>query len=240
MYKGKKILGLIPARSGSKGLPQKNILPLLGKPLIAWTIEQALASKYLDKVIVSTDNEEIAEIAKKYGAKVPFMRPKELASDDAKSIDVITHAIDWFEVNNDFNELVMLLQPTSPLRTSGDIESAIELLFSRKAQSIVSVCEVDHHPYWANILPVDGCMKDFLRQEYANRNRQELPVFYRLNGAIYLACCNYLKIQKNYFGNETYAYIMPRERSIDIDNEIDFKFAEYLLQRALFYPCPKT
>ena len=232
MYKGKNILGLIPARGGSKGLPRKNIKPLLGKPLIAWTIEQALASKYLDRVVVSTDDKEIAEISKKYGAEVPFMRPKELAKDNAKGIDVVLHAIDWLKENDNRKQydLIILLQPTSPLRTTEDIDKAIELLFLKEAKAIVSVCEVDHHPLWANTLPEDGSMKDFIRREVMNKNRQELPIFYRLNGAIYLAYCDYIKKQKSFFGEKTFAYIMPRERSVDIDDEIDLKLAEILIK----------
>jgi len=232
MYKGKNILGLIPARGGSKGLPRKNIKPLLGKPLIAWTIEQALASEYLDKVIVSTDEKEIADISKKYGAEVPFIRPKELAEDNAKGIDVVLHAIDWLKENNKQKQydLIMLLQPTSPLRITEDIDKAIELLFSKDAKAIVSVCEVDYHPLWSNTLPEDGCMKDFIRKEIINKNRQELPIFYRLNGAIYLTYCKYLKERKSFFGKETFAYIMPKSRSVDIDNEIDFKLAEILIK----------
>lgn len=235
MSKGKKILGLIPARGGSKGLPRKNIKPLLGKPLIAWTIEQALASKYLNRVVVSTDDKEIAEISKKYGAEVPFIRPKELAEDNAKGIDVVLHAIDWLKENDKQKQydLIMLLQPTSPLRKSEDIDKAIELLFLKEAKAIVSVCEVDHNPLWTNTLPEDGCMKDFIRKEIMNKNRQELLVFYRLNGAIYLAYCNYLKQCKNFIGKETFAYKMPRERSIDIDSEIDLNLAEVLIKNKI-------
>lgn len=230
MYKEKSILGLIPARGRSKGLPRKNKRLLLGKPLIAWTIEQALASKYLDRVVVSTDDEEIVEISKKYGAEAPFMRPKKLATDDAKGIDVVLHTINWVEENNNKHyDLLMLLQPTSPLRTSKDIDKAVELLFSKKAQAIVSVCETEHHPYWSNTLPEDGCMKDFIRAEIKNKNRQELLVFYRSNGAIYLAYWSYLKQQRSFLDKETFAYIMPEERSIDIDNQIDFKLAEILM-----------
>jgi len=231
MYKEKTILGLIPARGGSKGLPRKNIRPLLGKPLIAWTIEQAKVSKYVDKVVVSTDDEEIAEVAKQYGAKVPFMRPKELARDDTPGIDVVFHAMNWFTKNkNKQYDLIILLQPTSPLRTAEDIDKAIELLFLKKAKAIVSVCEVDHHPLWTNTLPENGCMKDFIRKEIMNKNRQELPTFYGLNGAIYLAYWDYIKEQKGFFGKETFAYIMPKERSVDIDSELDLKLAEILMK----------
>ena len=235
MYKEKTILALIPARGGSKGLPRKNIRPLLGKPLIAWTIEQAKASKYIDRVVVSTDDEEIADVAKKYGAEVPFMRPKELATDEAKGIDVVFHAMGWFRKNekNKQYDLIMLLQPTSPLRTADDIDKAIELLFLKKAKAIVSVCEVDHHPLWANTLPENRCMKDFIRKKIMNKNRQELPTFYRLNGAIYLAYWDYIKEQKGFFGKETFAYIMPKERSVDIDGEIDLRLAEILGENSI-------
>jgi len=233
LYKDKNILGLIPARGGSKGLPRKNIKPLLGKPLISWTIEQALASKYLDRIIASTDDKGIADISKKYRAEVPFIRPKELAEDNTKGIDVVLHAVDWLKENDKRRQydLIMLLQPTSPLRATEDIDKVIELLFLKKAKAIVSVCEVDHHPLWVNTLPEDGCMKDFIRKEIMNKNRQELPVFYRLNGAIYLAYCNYLKQCKSFMGKETFAYIMPKERSIDIDNKIDFELAENMLKK---------
>lgn len=230
MYKDRRILGVIPARGGSKGLPKKNLKPLMGKPLIVWTIEQAKGSKYLDQVIVSTEDEVIADISIKNGANVPFPRPKELATDDAKIIDVIIHAMDSLEMNRDCYDLFMLLQPTSPLRISEDIDCAIELLFARKAQTIVSVCETEHHPYGANILPADGNMQDFLKSEVINKNRQELPTFYRINGAVYLAYCDYIRTRKALIGDGTYAYIMPRERSVDIDSEIDFEFAEYLLE----------
>ena len=231
MYKGETILGLIPARGGSKGLPRKNIKLLLGKPLIAWTIEQALASKYLDKVVVSTDDEEIAKISKKYGAEVPFIRPKELATDKTKGIDVVLHTIRWMEENGKSYDFLMLLQSTSPLRTFEDMDKAIELLFLKKAKAIVSVCEVEHHPYWSNTLPEDGCMKNFIRKEIMNKNRQELPIFYRLNGAIYLAYCDYIKNQKSFFGEKTFAYVIPKGRSIDIDNEVDFKLAKILMKK---------
>ena len=232
MYKGKNILGLIPARGSSKGLPRKNIRLLLGKPLIAWTIEQALASKYLDRVVVSTEDKEISDISKKYGAEVPFMRPKELARDKAKGIDVVLHTMNWLKENEKQKQydLIMLLQPTSPLRTKEDIDEVIEFLFLKEAKAIVSVCEVDHHPLWVNTLPENGCMKDFIRQEAFNKNRQELPIFCRLNGAIYLAYCNYIKEQESFFGEKTFAYIMPKERSVDIDDEVNFKLTEILIK----------
>lgn len=233
MYKGKKIIALIPARGGSKGLAKKNIKQLSGKPLIAWTIEQAIKSQYIDRVVVSTESKDIANIAKKYGAVVPFLRPKRFATDKAKSTEVVLHAINWFKKNKEYFDLLILLQPTSPLRQYYDVDKAVELLFTKKAQSVVSVCEVGHHPYWSNTLPKDGCMKNFIKKETVNKNRQTLPVFYRLNGAIYLAYCDYFLKNKSFFGAKTYAYKMPQERSIDIDIELNFQFAEYLMKRII-------
>jgi N-acylneuraminate cytidylyltransferase/CMP-N,N'-diacetyllegionaminic acid synthase len=210
-------------------LPGKNIKLLCGKPLIAWTIDHAKKSKYLDDILVSTDCEKIADISKKYDANVSFLRPEELATDDAKAIDVIIHAIDYLEGQGCLYDLVMYLQPTSPLREPEDIDCAIESLFSSNAQVVVGVCEAEYPSYAMNILPPDGCMKHFLKPELINKNRQDLPIEYRINGAIYLVYSNYLKLQRSLFGEETYAYIIPRERSVDIDNEIDFKFAEFIL-----------
>lgn len=231
MYEGKKILGLIPARGGSKGLPKKNILPLAGKPLIAWTIEQIKRSKYTDSFIVSTDDEEIASVSRKYGCEVPFIRPHEIATDSAKGIEVVFHALNWFESREQKFDILILLQPTSPLRKIEDIDNSIEMLFEKNAKAIVSVCKTEHHPLWSSILPPDGSMKDFLNQNIKNKNRQELPKYYRLNGAIYLSYCDYLKKSKSFLGEQTFAYIMPQERSIDIDSSLDFKFAEFLLQQ---------
>jgi len=229
MYNNNKIIGIIPARGGSKGIRKKNIVDLAGKPLIAYTIEQAKGSKYIDKIIVTTDDEEIADISRSLGAEVPFSRPKALATDEAKGIDVVLHAITWFDSNEESFDIVMMLQPTSPLRLSEDIDKAIEVLFLKNAMAIVSVCKSEHHPLWSNTLPEDSNMKNFINPEYMNKNRQELPVFYRLNGAIYLSFCNYMKDRKSFYGENTFAYIMPEERSIDIDNMLDFKLAELLL-----------
>ena len=231
MYNNKKILCVIPARGDSKGLPDKNIKKLLGKPLIVYSIEQALNSKYIDRVIVSTDDKKIADISRKYGAEVPFVRPKKLATDDANGVDVVLHAISWMEKNIETFDIVILLQPTSPLRTTEDINNSIKLLFLKRAQTIVSICETEHHPYWSNTLPKNGNMKNFIRKEIINKNRQQLPTFYRLNGAIYIAYCNYLKNLKGFISKRTYAYIMSQERSVDIDDYIDFEIAKILLKK---------
>ncbi len=232
MINGKYVLAIIPARGGSKGLPRKNVLNFLGKPLIRWTIEQAKNSIYIDKIIVSTDDDEIKTISRVAGADVPFIRPKELATDDAKGIDVILHAVNWSE-NNDKErcfDIIVYLQPTSPLRLSEDIDCSIEMLFSKDAKAIVSICEVEHNPLWTNVLPPDGCMKNFIRPEVLNRNRQEFPQYYRLNGSIYISMIDLLKLQKTFYGDKTFAYIMPRERSVDIDTFIDFQVAEFLFK----------
>lgn len=232
MYEGRRILAVVPARGGSKGLPGKNLRPLGERPLIAWSIEAGLQSRYVDRLIVSTDSSEIAQAARAAGAEVPFMRPAELASDSAKSIDAILHAIDWHERAELLFDLVLVLQPTSPLRTSEDIDRAIELLFARQALAAVSVCETEHHPWWSNTLPADGNMASFLRPEALNTNRQELPPCYRLNGAIYLADTHFLKSSRSFYGPETFACVMPAERSVDIDNLLDFHLAEAILAGA--------
>ena len=231
MYSQKKILALIPARGGSKGLPKKNIKPFAGKPLIGWTIEAGKYSKYIDSVIVSTEDNCIATIASQYDAEIPFIRPSELSTDDAKSIDVILHALNWLNQNNEVFEILILLQPTSPLRTSMDIDCAIEFFFEKNAKALISVSEVEHSPLWCNSLPEDLNMSSFLKDEVLNRNRQELPLYYRINGAIYMANTDYLQREKSFFGTQTYAYIMPKEKSIDIDCEIDFKIAEFLKRK---------
>jgi len=231
MTNGNKVLAIIPARGGSKGLPGKNIKELCGKPLIVWTIEQTKSCSDIDRVVVSTDDENIADVAKKHGAEVPFMRSVELASDTASSMDVIFHTVGWLKKHENYHpEYILLLQPTSPLRTAKDIERAIQTLKDKSAQAIVSVCEADHHPWWSNILPEDGNMKDFLRPEILNKRRQDLPIFYRLNGAIYLSETEYLYAYNGFLGPDTFSYKMPKEHSIDIDSDLDFRLASLLLE----------
>lgn len=225
------ILYIIPARSGSKGLPGKNIRQLGNKPLLAHSIIAAQHASHKGTVVVSTDDETIAGIAKKYAAEVPFMRPVELASDSAPTMDVIFHALNFYKEKNMAFDLVMVLQPTSPLRTSADIDNAILLLKEKSAEAVVSVCETEHHPLWANTLPEDGSMKNFMREEIKGLNRQQLPRYYRLNGAIYLSKTETLEKQKEFLHDGTMAYRMPAERSVDIDHEADFRLAEFLLNK---------
>ena len=227
MYKNKKILAIIPARAGSKRLPNKNILNLAGKPLIAWSIEEAKKSKYTDKVVVSTDSKQIAEISRQYGAEIPFLRPAELAQDTTSSIDVIKYCLENLDENFDY---LILLQPTSPLRTAKDIDKAIEML-DNNTLAVVSVCETEHSPLWSNTLPDDLSMKNFLRPEIKNKRSQDLPKYYRLNGAIFLAEIKYFYQHNGFYGDKTKALIMSKEHSIDIDTEFDFLICSYILKQ---------
>ena len=225
------VLCTICARGESKGVPNKNIRKLLGKPLISYTIEQALDCKMIERVVVSTDSELIAKTAKKSGAEVPFMRPKKLASDSAKNIDVIIHAVNWLGRNGFDYDAVIILQPTSPLRIVVDIDGLIEYFIRKNADMIVSVCKSEHSPNWANTLPKDKNMNNFISKNIQNKNRQELQEYFRLNGAAEISKTEYLLNYKNNFGEQTYAYVMPQERSIDIDSEIDFLFSEALIKK---------
>lgn len=224
-----QVIYIIPARGGSKGLPGKNLQRLGDKPLIAWTIEAALNASVKGKVVVSTDSPEIAAIARALGAEVPFMRPDELASDTASTMDVVFHALEWYKKNNEHFSTVVLLQPTSPLRNASDIDTALVLMKNKNAGSVVSVSECAHHPLWANTLAADGSMKGFLKEEVKGKNRQQLPVYYQLNGAIYISDTEKLYRNKNFLNDETLAYIMPAERSVDVDSELDLLVAGQLI-----------
>ncbi|HEY3308698.1 MAG TPA: acylneuraminate cytidylyltransferase family protein [Desulfuromonadaceae bacterium] len=234
MIEGKTILAVIPARGGSKRLPRKNVALLAGKPLIAWSIEAANGSKYVDEVMVTTDDDEIATASHIHGATVPFLRPKELATDTATTFDVIEHVIGFYK-----NELlkcydiVLLLQPTSPLRTSKDIDDAIQYLVQKNADAIVSVCETDHSPLWANVLPDDLSMAGFIRDEVKNKRSQDLETCYRLNGAIYLCNIERLLSERTLLiSNNIFGYVMQKEKSVDIDSIIDLKLCELLMKES--------
>ena len=225
MLNEKTFLAIIPARGGSKRLPRKNVLDLVGKPLIAWSIEAGLQSKYIDKVIVTSDDDEILSIAKEFGSEI-IKRPDEFASDIATSFDTINHTID----NVEKYDYIVLLQSTSPLRNYKHIDEAIELLENKKADAIVSVCEMEHSPLWSNTLPLDVNMRHFISDEIKNSRSQDLEVYYRLNGAIYICDINRLLEEKSFFIKDNiFAYKMGREKSVDIDEKIDFQFAEILM-----------
>jgi CMP-N,N'-diacetyllegionaminic acid synthase len=227
-----KILAIIPARSGSKGLKNKNIKKINGKPMINYTVEAALKSEIFSNVIVSTDSQEYAEIAKKDGAEVPFVRPKKISTDEATTTDVILHAISEMEKRNGRYDYFMLLQPTSPLRTAKNIKQAYSLLKEKNANAVVSVCETEHNPLWSNTLDESLSLDNFINKRQDKR-RQELPTYYRLNGAIYLAKVSYYMKHNNFYFNRSCAYIMNKRESIDVDDMIDFRLAEILMNKNL-------
>lgn len=227
MINDKSILAIIPARGGSKRLPRKNILDLNGKPLIQWSIDAALECKYIDKILVTTDDDEIINYVKKNNNIEIIKRPDELASDTAKSFDAIVHAIDQLTTTYEY---IILLQPTSPLRTYQHINEAIELLDKKNAHAIVSVVEMDHSPLWSNTLPKNDSMVNFLETNVIDKRSQELEMYYRLNGAIYICKTDKLLKENSFFIEDNiFAYKMDRKSSIDIDEEIDFQFTEFLL-----------
>jgi CMP-N-acetylneuraminic acid synthetase len=226
-----KILCIIPARGGSKGVHRKNIRPIGGKPLIGWTIEVAMRTSCIDRIVVSTDDAEIADIVRNYGIEVPFLRPMELAQDQTPDMPVYEHTLTWLAKHENYEpEIIVWLRPTSPLRTSTDIENAVQLLMGSNSDWVRSVCEVTHHPYWMYKLE-NGEMKSFVDDIDINKynRRQLLPPVYRLNGAVDVTWRKTILEKKlNYCGNMQ-AYIMPVERSLDIDTESDLKLlASYL------------
>lgn len=236
-----EIIGLITARGGSKGIPGKNIKPLVGKPLIAWTIQAALESSVLDRVIVSTNDDKIAQISREYGAEVPFIRPKRLANDDSPHIDTIIHAINWLKTHdNYFPEYIMLLQPTSPLRTNEDIDKVIDLAIGKDADGIVSVSVSPTHPYKVKQIDKNGRLIDFVDTPKGYLPRQSLPVAYFENGAIYLTKTEIILKQRTFYPECTFPYIMPFERSLDIDTPWDFYLGNLVLQDKFIREDPKN
>lgn len=228
MINGKRVIAIIPARGGSKRLPRKNILPLGGKPLIGWTIEAAQNSRYVDEIFISTDDREIASVAGHFGLDVKELRPKELSTDTATTESVLFYTLDKFGKNAD---ILVLLQPTSPLRSSVHIDEAIELFDEKLAFSIVSVTPCEHPPQWANTLPESRSMKDFIRPDY-NKRSQDLGEVFRLNGAIYVYDIKkLLSLRTMSYTEDTYAYEMSNKYSIDIDNKVDFDLAEFFINR---------
>ena len=226
-----KVLALIPARGGSRRLPGKNLLKLCGEPITVWSIKAAQQSKYVDRIVVSTDSDEIAEVARAAGADVPFMRPNYLASDTASSLDVVKHALNELNQKGQCYEFIVLLQPTSPLRTSKHIDESFELLQSKDADAIVGVTELDHPIELTNRLPDDLSMKGFFTTDSHLRS-QNFPKRYRVNGAIYLVRVESL-IKENtiFLSDRIYAYKMDREVSVDIDTPYDLRLADALFNR---------
>lgn len=214
-----RVLALITARGGSKGLPRKNVLLAGGKPLVAWTVDAAISAECVDRVVLSSDDHEIMDAARSAGCDVPFCRPPHLASDVATSIDVVLHALNQLPGY----EYVVLLQPTSPLRTAADIDAAFELMIEIGAPSCVSVCDVDQSPYWMYRVAAGNRLQRLLPEIDGITRRQDLPPIYVLNGAIYIARIDWLRANRSFVGEETVAYLMPKERSLDIDTAQDFE-----------------
>lgn len=224
-------IAIIPARSGSKGLPDKNIRELCGKPMLAHSIEAAKKSGKIDVVHVSTDSSHYAKIAREYGADVPFLRSAELSSDTATTWDAVRFVLKQYEEMGQYFDIVTVLQPTSPLRTEKDIIEASDMYFSKSATAVVGVCEMEHSPLWCNTLSESLCLNGFLNKE-RNVQRQQLEVYYRINGAIYMIEAKIIKENMEIYGEKSYAYIMPKERSVDVDDMMDFKIAEmYMRER---------
>ncbi|TKH33154.1 acylneuraminate cytidylyltransferase family protein [Paenibacillus polymyxa] len=220
-------LAVIPARGGSKGLPGKNIRLLHDKPLIQYSIEAALNSGCVNEVVVTTDNEDIARVSSQAGAAVPFIRPAELATDVAKSIDVLKHAVEFYEqTQNQFFDVIMLLQPTSPLRNALDIKEAYTLFLNNQADSLQSVTLSGVQPYLLRKMD-NGKLTSYLKDEKEHLRRQDLKELYALNGAIYIVKRDLLMNSDTLIGPRNCGYIMPRERSVDIDDEFDLKMAEF-------------
>lgn len=221
------VFALIPARKGSKGIPRKNIREIAGKPLIAWTIEAARAARGVDAVVVSTEDAEIAEIARCWGADVPFLRPAALAEDDTPGIDPVFHAISMLPPH----EAVLLLQPTSPLRSTEDIDGLLAVVERTGAPSVVSLRESHDHPDWMYRMNGEGQLDPLLPTPPTPPavRRQDLPPVYALNGAIYYARTAWLQEHRSFIGPGTLGYAMPDERSVDIDDPLDWRFAELLL-----------
>lgn len=225
------VLAVIPARSGSKGLKDKNIKKLNGKPLLVYTIEAALHSCIFDQVHVSTDSEEYANISRKHGADVPFLRDLSLSSDESTTWDAMKYVLDEYKKRGMDFDILTVLQPTSPLRDAQDIQHAWKFFQEKNADMISSVCEMNHSPLWSNTLPEDLSLKNFEDERIVYIPRQNLPIYYRENGAIYIVKSQILLTKNNIYKENSYAFIMDRMHSVDIDDEIDFELAELLIRK---------
>ena len=222
-------LAVILARSGSKGLKDKNIKELSGKPLLAYTVEAALESGKYDLVHVSTDSELYADIAKEYGADVPFLRDENLSGDKASSWDAVRYVVSEYEKRGKYFDTISLLQPTSPLRDAKDIRKAFEVFETKDATGVVSLCEVEHSPLACNTLPKDNSLNGFIDINKVGR-RQDMGVFYRINGAIYIQRKDLLMKGDSIYSEGSYAYVMDKRHSVDIDDEMDFLMAKTILE----------
>jgi CMP-N,N'-diacetyllegionaminic acid synthase len=223
-------LAIIPARSGSKGLKDKNIRLLNGKPLLAYSIEAAKASGIFDEIMLSTDSEEYARIGRMYGAKVPFLRSERTSSDNSTSWDAVREVLEGYEKSGKRFDIFTLLQPTSPLRGAENIRKAYQVYQEKNANAVIGVCAVDHSPLWCNTLPEDHSLCDFISKDIFQTPRQKLGTYYRINGGIYMLDVSYFKKAESIYESGCYAYIMDKIQSIDIDDIYDFLFAETIMR----------
>lgn len=230
MIAGRSVLGVIVARGGSKGFPRKNIAPLRGKPLLAWTVEAARNSRYLDRLILSSDDAEIIEVAESLGCEVPFVRPAHLATDSASLRDVLFHALEVLGENYDY---LVLLQATSPLRQGGDIDRCLEICVESAAPACVSLTEPEKSPYIMYRVDEEGAMEPLFPDLSLIGRRQELPPVYVPNGAVYVAETNWFRRTGTFYSRETHAYLMPRSRSVDVDYPTDLIVASAALDSGL-------
>ncbi|MDF3917320.1 acylneuraminate cytidylyltransferase family protein [Salinicola salarius] len=223
-------LAIIPARQGSKRLLGKNMLPLVGKPLIQWSIEAAQKSRAVDEVLVTSDDPSVLALARQLGVDHVLERPRALASDTAKTSDVILHALEYRTRLDDSLGAICLLQATSPLRTAKDIDAAYDFYETRNALSVISVCELEHPLAWCSTLDKNLFMKGFVDKICHDKRSQDHEKSYRLNGAVYIASASFFMERGSFLTNETLAYVMPKSRSIDIDDEFDFRLTEAILK----------
>lgn len=223
------VVAVITARGGSTGLPRKNLLPLAGKPLVAHSIIAARKARLVSRIIVSTDDAEITEVAREWGAEVPFERPPELSGPDSAHMDVMLHALDWLEANQALPEAVLLLQPTTPLRLPQDLDGAIQLMEKTCCPAVVGVTPAAIHPWLVYHMDAAGRLDGYIDHKLRYPRRQDLPSAYQLNGALYLNQCASLRATQMFQPPGTYGWLMPEERSVDIDNLNDFALAENIM-----------
>ena len=220
------LLAVIPARGGSKGIPRKNIKELCGKPLIAWTIEEAKKSKFIDRLVVSTDDEEIKGVSEQYGATVPFLRPAYLAQDTSTTLDVLRHAITFI----DGFEWVLCLQPTSPLRTVEDIDGIYEFAVTNNYECVLPIVRTEKNPHWFIKKDEKNKINLLIESEFSS-NRQQLPELYTLCGTVFLFKSDWLRENNRLLSDKSYGFEIPRERSVEIDNIDDWNYTEYLMEK---------
>ncbi len=231
MIGGKTVLAIIPARGGSKRLPGKNTRELMGKPLIAWTIEAAQRSGVIDDTIVSTDDENIAKVAKAWGIRVPWMRPAELASDAATSMDVIDHALDRLHSEGKKYDFAVLLQPTSPFRAPSTIARGVEVCSKIGGKPVVAVSLAESHPSWCFHV-IGGMLSPICSADGIRKRSQALPPAYVINGSLYVSSVDYLRKNKTFFGDDTTALIVEdKKQALDIDDEWDWMLATFLCDK---------